>query len=107
MKYNKLHVVITLLGALMAAIVSYLSDDSVYVFCVKLLSCIAIFYVLGSIIKAYLRAKFGDEEAAEGEETAEKNADENVDNSTEEINDGGLFDDETDNDDDTMEADDE
>jgi flagellar biosynthesis/type III secretory pathway M-ring protein FliF/YscJ len=74
MAYNKLHVVITLIGALVAAVFSYLSGDSVFVFSVKFLAAVAIFYVLGCVIRAYLRARFAPEEAEAGE--ADKEDDE-------------------------------
>jgi uncharacterized membrane protein len=58
MIYQKLHVFITLLGAMTTAVTSYLRGDDYLTFSLKLVAAVVIFYIFGSIIRAYLRSKF-------------------------------------------------
>ncbi|MCL2702286.1 MAG: hypothetical protein FWE91_01590 [Defluviitaleaceae bacterium] len=57
MAYQKLHIIIALLGALAAAVMSALNGDSLFRFSLKVVVSVVIFYTLGSIIKACFTAK--------------------------------------------------
>ena len=55
---EKLHIVITLLAALTVTVVSAFLRLSLFEFALRLVIVIAVFFVLGSIIKTYLDVKF-------------------------------------------------
>jgi len=85
MAYDKLHIIITFLGALVMAVFSYFNEDSMYMFSVRLLIAIVVFFILGLTIRTYLRSKFPPEEAEpETDDTEEgENEDEALTNDTE------------------------
>ena len=75
MVYEKLNIIITLVAALTVTIVSLYIGDSFFVFALKLVVTIAVFFAVGSVIKAYISSRLAvnkEPEAAEVDKEAEE-----------------------------------